>query len=142
MSFFRRVTAHLAGSLKAGNVPDSGRRVLALVPSADGDPFVTDYRGDCWRLYPFIEGTRSILSVSTQAQAEEGGRAFGEFQRRLSNLPGPRLGETIAGFHDTPRRFEALERAVREDSCGRAVSARAEIDYALSRLADARSQVL
>jgi hypothetical protein len=137
MENIRRVTVHLAASLQSENVPDAGRRVLTLVPAADGHPLVTDRNGDCWRLYPFIENTRSVLSVSTPAQAEEGGRAFGRFQRQLADLPGPRLGETIAGFHDTLLRFAALERAVSEDPCGRAEAAREEIEYAMVRRAAA-----
>ncbi len=129
----RRVTEHLVASLEADGVPDAGRRVPALVLSTEGDPFVTDNQGDSWRLYPFIEGTRTVMSVSTPAEAEEGGRAFGAFQRRLSDLPGPRLGETLAGFHDTPRRFDALELAAREDPCGRAGMARRDIEYALGQ---------
>lgn len=133
MENIRWATVHLAASLEAEDATDAGRRVLSLVPAADGDPFVTDSQGDCWRLYPFIEETRTILSVTTQAEAEQGGRAFGEFQRRLADFRGPRLGETIAGFHDTPQRFAALERAAGEDSCGRAGMARTEIGYALSQ---------
>lgn len=133
MENIRRVTDHLAASLEAEDAADTGRRVLSLVPAADGDPFVTDSQGDCWRLYPFIEGARTVVSVTTPAEAEAGGRAFGEFQRRLADLPGPRLGETIAGFHDTPQRIEALERAAGGDSCGRAGTARTEIEYALSQ---------
>jgi len=133
MENIRRVTAHLAASLEAENASDTGRRVLSLVPTTDGEPFFTDSHGDCWRLYPFIEDTRAVLSVTMPVEAEAGGQAFGAFQRRLADLPGPRLGETIPGFHDTPLRFDALEQAAQEDSCGRAETARADIQYALSQ---------
>jgi hypothetical protein len=83
MENIRRVTSHLSASLAAENVPDAERRVLTLVPAADGRLSVTDSRGDCWRLYPFIEGTQTILSVSTTAEAEEGGRAFGGGRGRV-----------------------------------------------------------
>jgi Ser/Thr protein kinase RdoA (MazF antagonist) len=137
MENIRRVTAHLARSLEAEEAADAGRRVLSLVQARDGTPFVRDRQGDSWRLYPFIEGTRTILSVTLPAEAEAGGRAFGGFQRRLADLPGPRLGETIAGFHDTSRRFADLERAVEADVCGRAGETRAEIDYAMGQRAAA-----
>jgi Ser/Thr protein kinase RdoA (MazF antagonist) len=72
-----------------------------------------------------------VLSVSSPTEAEAGGRAFGAFQRRLADLPGPRLHETIAGFHDTPRRYADLEAAVEDDAFGRAAAAREEIGYAM-----------
>ncbi len=137
MDNIRRVTTHLARSLEAEEAADAGRRVLSLVQARDGAPFIRDGEGDCWRLYSFIPGTRTILAVTMPAEAEAGGRAFGEFQRRLADLPGPRLGETIAGFHDTPRRFADLQRAVEADLCGRAGETRAELDYAMGQRAAA-----
>jgi len=133
MENIRRVTAHLAASLEAEGVLDAGRRLLTLVPATDSGSHVTDSQGDCWRLYPFIEETRTLLSVTRPAEAEAGGRAFGQFQRRLADFPRPRLAETIAGFHDTPLRYDALELAVSEDLSGRAGTARAEIEYAFSQ---------
>jgi len=131
MENITRVTGHLARALEAEGRSDAGRRVLSPVPARDGGTFVRDDRGDCWRLYRFIEGARSVLSVSSPADAEAGGRAYGEFQRRLVDLPGPRLHETIAAFHDTPRRFADLEVAVAADAHHRAAAARDEISYAL-----------
>jgi len=133
MENITRVAAHLAASLEAEGISDLERRVLVPLPAADGRGYVMDAGGSCWRLYPFIEGIRTILSVTTPAEAEAGGRAFGEYQRRLADLPGPRLVETIVRFHDTPLRFAALERAVAEDSHDRVGSAGVEIDYALEQ---------
>lgn len=137
MDNISRVVGHLARSLAAEGVPDAGRRVLSLVPARDGGTFIRDGLGDCWRLYRFIEGARNLLAVTSPAEAEAGGRAFGEFQRRLADLPGPRLHESIAGFHDTPRRYADLERAVEADAFDRAAAAREEIGYAMGRRGDA-----
>jgi hypothetical protein len=65
--------------------------------------------------------------------AYEAARLFGLFQKVLIDFPEPRLVETIPHFHDTPRRFAALERAIAEDRCGRAAGCRAEIAFALAR---------
>jgi Ser/Thr protein kinase RdoA (MazF antagonist) len=71
--------------------------------------------------------------VETAPQAEQAGRAFGAFQHLLADLPVPPLHETIPDFHNTPLRFEALERAVQADPYNRAAMAKDEINVALSR---------
>ncbi len=130
MDNIRRITAHIAAKLKPQGLADIHRRVLTLVPTHDGEPFHRDAAGGCWRLYHFIEGTRVYEAVETPQQAEFVGRAFGAFQCLLTDFAGPRLHETIPGFHNTPLRYEALDEAVQSDSCNRAAAARAEIDTA------------
>jgi Ser/Thr protein kinase RdoA (MazF antagonist) len=97
---------------------------------------VVDEEGAVWRTYLFIEGARTYDIVETAAQAEAAARAFGEFQAGLADLPGPRLHDTIADFHHTRRRFDALVAAVDADRCNRAAEARDEIAFALAREAD------
>ncbi len=121
-----RVTSHVRGG-------------LSLVRADDGSTVVRDDEGGCWRAYRYIEGVRSFEAPETPEMAYRAARAFGEFQRALVDLPGPRLHETIPGFHDTPARYAAFERAVERDAVGRAAGARPEILQALDRreLADA-----
>ncbi len=57
------------------------------------------------------------------------GKAFGEFQTQLADFDIHLLVETIPGFHDTRRRYESLDQAIAQDSVGRSIAARAEIDY-------------
>jgi hypothetical protein len=125
-----RVTSHLAG--KAAGRPDSERRVLTLIPARDGRPWHVDAEGGYWRAYRFIEGARSYDAVESADQAYQAAKAFGQFQQLLADLPAPRLHETIPGFHNTPKRFTAFERAVESDVANRAVNARAEIDFAFA----------
>jgi aminoglycoside phosphotransferase (APT) family kinase protein len=118
MENVRRVTEHLRRR------PGSGP-VLTLVPTRDG--------GVVHRAFPFVEGAETYDAVSSPAVAREAARAFGRFQRDLGDLPGPRLHETIPGFHHTPGRFAALEAAVAADAAGRAREAAPEIGFARSR---------
>lgn len=138
MDNIERVTTHIANHLRQQRVGDLGRRVSAPLPSRDGRPYWVDDRGGVWRLYRLIEGTRVHPLVQTAAQAAEAGRAFGEFQRLLADWPGPRLHETIPGFHNTPLRYAALERAVVADLRGRSASAAPEIAFARARCSWAR----
>jgi hypothetical protein len=130
MENVQRVTAHLAR--KVAGEPDASRRVLTLVPARDGQAWHVDAAGNHWRAYLFIERARTYDAVESAEQAFKAARAFGEFQRQLADLPAPRLHDTIPDFHHTPKRFAALEAAIRADAAGRAKLARAEIDFALA----------
>lgn len=133
MDNIARVTAHAQGQLRAARVADAARRALALVPATGGKPYWQPDADSWWRCYHFVEGTSSHDVVAHPGQAREAARAFGEFQRSLVDLPGPRLHETIPQFHDTRRRFERLRAAVAADTRGRAQEVAADIAFAFSR---------
>ena len=126
-----RVTAHLADALASEGTPNAERRALTLVPTRAGGAAHVDANGAYWRVLRFIEGAVARDRAESAAEAYEAGRAFGGFQRLLADYRGPRLHETIPDFHDTPRRVEALERAVAADRRGRGAAARAQIEVAL-----------
>ena len=131
MDNIQRVTAHLAA--RTAHEPDANRRVLKLVPANDGKAFHCDDAGNYWRAYVFIEGARTFDAVESPQQAFEAAKAFGHFQSMLSDLPAPRLNDTIPDFHHTLKRFDALERAIEADAVNRAAQAKAEIEFALKR---------
>ena len=126
-----RVTSHIRAKLEEAEARDITRRVLTVVPARDGQPYHVDENGDFWRSFVFIENVSTYEAVETSEQAYEAGRAFGEFQRLLSDIQGDRLHETIPEFHHTRSRFEALKRAIKDDRFNRAKNAKAEIQFAL-----------
>jgi hypothetical protein len=129
MENIQRVTAHLAR--KAGGERDFSRRVLTLVPARDGGSCHRDEQGNHWRACLFIEKARTFDAVESAPQAFQAAKAFGKFQKLLADLPAPRLNDTIPGFHDTPKRFAALEKAIEADVVNRAKLAQPEIEFAL-----------
>lgn len=126
-----RVTSHLQRRL--AQHPDASRRSLSLVPTRDGQPYCRDADGNWWRLYLFICKARTHDVIRSPAQAFQAARAFGEFQRQLVDLPGPRLHETIPNFHHTPTRFADFASALAKDERNRAREAKAEIEFVLAR---------
>lgn len=123
-----RVTEHLrARMVDLGRNPD--RRCLTLVPTRSGERWLTDGEGNTWRVYLFIEDSIGYDIVRTPAQAREGGKAFGEFQRMLTDLPGGPLYETIPRFHDMEMRLDAFRDAVAADAAGRASDVSEEIAW-------------
>jgi Ser/Thr protein kinase RdoA (MazF antagonist) len=128
-----RVTSHIRQKLEAAGVPDVSRRVLTVVPTRDGRSYFQSADGDVWRTFVRVEGAQTRDAVQTPAQAYQAGKAFGEFQSLLVDLPGGRLTETIPHFHDTRKRFGNFAKAARADRHNRAAGARKEIEFAQSR---------
>ena len=128
-----RVTTHLREKLAAKGTKNLTRRALTVVPTRDGRSFYKTGTGQYWRTFVFIEGVRTFEAVESPAQAFQAGKAFGEFQSLLVDLPGGRLVETIPHFHNTRKRFDALVAAIAADKANRAASAKAEIAWALQQ---------
>lgn len=124
-----RVTRHQQAALSG---PGAERRALRLLPARDGLPYVIDAEGYFWRSTPFIEGAKTFDLAESPAQAHEAARAFGAFLKSLAGLGGPRLHETIPGFHDTPQRLKNFEASLGRDAAGRLGGCRAEADFILA----------
>lgn len=133
MDNIQRVTSHIRRKLEGNQVDDVNRRVLTLVAARDGAYFHRTPEGDYWRTYQFIDAARIHDVVETPEQAYQAARAFGQFQQFLTDLPPPRLHETIPYFHDTPRRLQTLEAAIAADASHRAHDARREIEFVMAR---------
>jgi hypothetical protein len=126
-----RVTTHIRHKLAQGNGKEVTRRTLTLVPARDGRSYFRDAAGEYWRTFVFIENVQTFEAVQSSSQAFEAGKAFGQFQFHLADLPGARLVETIPDFHNTRKRFAALQGAIEKDHCNRAKGAAKEIKFAL-----------
>ena len=133
MKNIMRVTGHLRKKLEARNVPDLTRRAMVVIPTRDGQPYHESGNRDVWRTFVYIEGVQTHEAVQSPAQAFQAGKAFGEFQSLLVDLPGGRLVETIPDFHNTRQRFDNFLNAVQADGYNRAAGVRDEIEFALKR---------
>ncbi|MEI7807844.1 MAG: mucin desulfatase, partial [Verrucomicrobiota bacterium] len=133
MKNIMRVTGHLRKKLEARNVSDLTRRAMVVIPTRDGQPYHENGNRDVWRTFVYIEDVQTHEAVQSPAQAFQAGKAFGEFQSLLVDLPGGRLVETIPDFHNTRQRFDNFLNAVQADGYNRAAGVRAEIEFALKR---------
>jgi hypothetical protein len=119
-----RVTSHIRKKLESHSVRDHTRRSLIVIPTRDGKSCFLNGDDGVWRTFLFIEGVETFEAVQSPAQAYQAGRAFGEFQRLLVDLPGGRLFETIPDFHNTRKRFTSFQQAVKGDHYTRAKEAK------------------
>ena len=111
------VTSHIREKLVARGEQDVDRKVLTFIPAKDGKLYHFD--GDSyWRVCLFIPRSKSFEEVTPQL-SYEAGKAFGDFQTMLSDLPADALGETIPNFHNMEFRLKQFRDAVEADAAGR-----------------------
>ena len=107
-----------------------GVETLEVIPTKTGEKYL---RGEeCYRVYAFIENTVTYQTVTDGKVFENSGKAFGEFQNYLAEFDASVLTETIARFHDTPKRFADFKAALEADIMGRAKDCKEEIEFVLS----------
>jgi hypothetical protein len=135
MSNAVRVSDHLRRKLAGIPGRDPDRETLIHLLARDGRFYARPRPDECWRAYPYIENAYSIDVARDPREAYEAARGFGEFQSLLADFPEPPLFEIIPHFHDTARRFKALEDAIAADAHNRAAGCRREIEFALARKA-------
>jgi len=126
------VTRHLSCKIRAAG-GDPLRETLTVIPTLEGEAFLETEGAEYWRAYDFIEGARTYESVERLDHVVSAGRAFGTFQRLLSDFPAHQLSETIPDFHHTRKRYDAFLKSVAGDSQDRARQAEAEIEFVLRR---------
>ncbi len=132
MENIQRVTHHLRKRIRAAG-GDPERETLRMLRDENGELCTTDSNGDYWRAYLFVGGSTSYDQVENAEVFRESGRAFGRFLSMLDDFDAASLHETIAHFHDTPKRFRDFRAAVEADAAGRADGVRDLIDLALER---------
>ena len=120
---------------------DDPRGVLTLVPTTDGQFFLSHEDGSYWRLYDFVEDAVCLQAPETSEDFYQSALAFGNFQQMLTDFPAETLSETIPMFHNTANRFKLFREKLAEDPMGRAASVKAEIEFALAHEAEASTLV-
>ena len=124
----RRVTDHIRGKLAATGVQDVENRVLRLASAKDGKLYHKDTNGNYWRILYFISGSHSYDEGITPELALYAGRAFGDFQAMLADLPGEPLVETIPNFHNMESRLATFRQAVKDNKAGRLTKTKYMVD--------------
>ncbi len=142
MKNVEKVTRHIRWKAARRNKSTAGQ-VLTLYPARGGRNYIyLPEEGGMWRCYNNIECTHTYDVVENGKQAYQAGFAFGSFQELVADMDPTELRESIAKFHHTPSRYEALQRSVAADPMGRAANCQAEIEkleihaHKLSKLVD------
>lgn len=126
------VSGHIQSAYEAQGI-NCSRRMLRVIHTKDNQPLFQESDGSCWRAYNYISNATAYDQIKKPEHFYEAGRAFGEFQRLLTDFPASELSETIPDFHNTLRRFYAFVAAVAADKAGRASSVDDEIEFFFDR---------
>ncbi len=82
--------------------PNQRWELPSIIPSLSGADYYRDENGAVWRTQTFIADTETFDAITSEAQAQEAGRALGFFHALIHDLPAHLLHDTLPGFHVTP----------------------------------------
>jgi Ser/Thr protein kinase RdoA (MazF antagonist) len=125
MENIARVTSHI-NRKKSTNPASYKLCAPELILTDDRRTFTQDKMENCWRCYTYIPHFPS--QRTSKSQAFEGGKAIGEFQSMLTDLPGGKLRDTIPDFHNAKMRLENLHHALSSNLVNRVEQAIKELE--------------
>lgn len=135
MSNMIRVTEHIRKKvLEQGENADE--RCINLYPALDGKKWYLDPDGNYWRLYRFVENAIGYETAPGPEIVYEAGKAIGQFQSWLADIPGGPMYETIPFFNHPVFLVDHFKEVLEKDSHQRAASAKEIIDLVLSKAYD------
>ncbi len=116
----------------AANGGNPDREALSLVYTKDGKAYYGCKDG-YFRVYKFITDAIAYQIVEKPEHFYESAVAFGNFANLLAEFDATELYEVLPDFHNTVKRFENFDAAVKADKLGRAASVKREIDFFYDR---------
>ncbi len=131
MDNFLLTTSHLQNNF---DLPGKNRRgtIATLKTTKDGKSYLRDDSG-CWRMLTYFDNVYSMNLPETPECFYHAGYAFGAFMKKMSEVPLDRVKITIPDFHNTYKRYLALEKSVKNDAVGRATDVQPEIEFIRAR---------
>jgi hypothetical protein len=127
----RVVTSHIRKKLEEKGEPDVDRKVLTFLTAKDGKNYYYDGE-NYWRVCLMIPRCRSFEKITPEL-AYQAGKAFGEFQYMLSDIPEGVLQETIPNFHNMEFRLQQFRDAVKLNAAGRLSEVQSLVDEVENR---------
>jgi Ser/Thr protein kinase RdoA (MazF antagonist) len=126
-----KVTGYLADKISESEMGD--KQLLSSVLTQNGNYLFIDDDANFWRVFDFIENSRSFDKAENEQMVFEGGKTYGWFIRMLDQFPAHTLVETIPDFHDIHFRLGNFNNAIKNDPAGRVNEVEDEIQFVLSR---------
>lgn len=105
-----QITEFVAGHLQ------NGEKLLHLISNASGIYLYEDKEGVSYRMYSYIEDSKSYDVVVDEQQIYECGRLLGQFERILVGFDKTQIvGTRMLSFHHSMNYYEELEAALKSD---------------------------
>lgn len=109
------------------------RETINMIPTIHNKYLYKNSDGEFWRAYSYIEDAQTYQVVENPNHFYSAGKAFGKFQKLLSDFPVNNLHETIPDFHNTPKRLNSFMNAVESDIMNRVREVKDEIKFVINR---------
>ena len=126
-------TNHVRNKLKIAGEKEIDRKVMTYLQALDGNYFSRDDEGNYWTLFLYIRDSQGIEEVTNSDQAFSAGKAFGHFQKQLSDLDGKGLIDTIPDFHNGKFRFQQFSDALASNKAKRLIEMQSVVNQLLKR---------
>ena len=123
------VTEWAKQKLKSQADEDYKNHFLRIYPSKEGKSYVKLSDGSCWRIFHYIENCVTYDITNNPILFYEAGKVIGKFQNLLADFDSSLLKETIPDFHNTVKRYEAFEKAVKEADSKLVNQCKEEIEF-------------
>lgn len=95
-------------------------QLLTSIQAKSGKYIHQDELSNFWRVFDFVENSKSYDLVENADLAFEGGKAYGWFVKMLADFPAQELVDTIPNFHNANFRISNFQKAVKDDVAVRA----------------------
>jgi len=103
-----KVTEHLKKKKSSNQVN------LRFFKTNEGLYYYHDDSGNYWNLMEYIPNSKVLEKTENVQQAEEGGKAFGNFIRLLDDFPAQEIYEIIPNFHKMSSRYQQFDEALKK----------------------------
>ncbi len=117
MQNLRVLSEHLQKNLEAeAEQADRAWVFPEIIPTKNGEDFITEPNGDIWRALIFIPGAQTFETVQGPEHAFEVGLVLGHFHRQVEGLPSTQFKVALPGFHDAAQYLAQFESVLKTES--------------------------
>lgn len=114
--------------LVSDHIRNKGYQTLKLISSVDGNNYVFN-DNKCYRIYDFIENSKTLPSQISNHVLELVSYYYGRFTSILSDFDVSLLNNNIPEFHNTLYRYNDMLKSIKDDEFDRAKEVVKEIEY-------------
>ena len=121
------VTEYIREKIQEKNLSTKKFVLKTFMAKDTGKPYVIDGEGEYWRCYRYIANSQTFDTSDDLIVIERVGQAFGRFQNCLDGFDAKTLYISIPDFHNTIKRYQVFENAVKENAFGRVKFVKGEV---------------
>ena len=108
---------------------DPNRECLTIVKTKTGKSFYKTLNNEYYRVFIFIEGTKSLEVIENEKDFYYTALAYGKFNKLVSDFDASKLYEILPNFHNTPVRYQNLLEAIKNNKSKRLNTCEKEINF-------------